>query len=272
MSSYSELYKLKTDMALGNTKYLQTTTYEDEQLNLIGDDVDYPDAWYKWILSAALNKTKDTYVVNKMYIKSLGNLTDGVLKIYNDIGSVYNYRTTAISENAARGNTDLKKIKFYDVYDELAEPYVPLIMSVPDYAFQNCTNLKELDMYIYLDYKANARYPLGPNNFCLLGEHVFDGCASDFKIHIAREKLDEFLADTIWCKYKDKFVVDDWTETKAFDDGGVRYGYNLVNNSLIDKSTDNVFNIHVIGPADATKESINIIADPALPTIITRRM
>ncbi len=264
MSSYSELYKLKTDMALGNTKYLQTTTYEDEQLNLIGDDVDYPDAWYKWILSSALNKTKDTYVVNKMYIKSLGNLPNGILKIYNDIGSVYNYRTTAISENAARGNTDLKKIKFYDVYDIFVEPYVPLIMTVPDYAFQNCTNLKQLDMYIYLDYKANARYPLGPNNFCLLGEHVFDGCASDFKIHIAREKLDEFLADSIWCKYKDRFVVDDWTETKAFDDGGVRYGYNLVNNSLIDKSTDNVFNIHVIGPADATKESINITVDPGI--------
>ncbi len=262
MSSYSELYKLKTDMALGNTKYLQTTSFEDEQLNLVGDDVDYPDVWYKWFLSSALNKTKDTYVVYRMYIKSLDNMPDGLMKIYNDIGSVYNYRTTTIGENAARGNTNLKKIAFYDVADGVAEPYVPLIMTVPDYAFQNCTNLKELDMYIYLDYKANARYPLGPNNFCLLGEHVFDGCASDFKIHIAREKLDEFLADTIWCKYKDRFVVDDWTETKAFDDGGVRYGYNLVNNSLIDKSTDKVFSIHVIGPADATKKSINITVDP----------
>ncbi len=262
ISNYYELYKLKTDLALGNTKYLKTTTFEDEQLDLLGDDVDYPDVWWKWLISAKLNKTKNAYVVYKMYIKSLGDLPDGVMKIYNDIGSVYNYRTTTISENAARGNTSLKKITFQDVASSSAEPYVPLVMTVPDRAFQGCKNLKELDMYIYMDYKVNARYPLGPNNFCLLGEHVFDDCASDFKIHIAREKLDEFLADTIWCKYKDRFVVDDWTETKAFDDGGVRYGYNLTNNSLLDKSSDKVFGIHVIGPADATKESINITVDP----------
>ena len=262
LAGYSELYKLKTDLALGNTKYLQSTTFEDEQLNLIGDTQDYPDEWWKWLVSLKLNKTKDTYVVYKMYIKSLGSLPDGVMKIYNDIGLVYNYRTTTIGENAARGNKNLKKITFQDVAHTTSESYVPLIMTVPDYAFQNCSNLKELDMFIYMDYRANARYPLGPNNFCLLGEHVFDGCASDFKIRIAKEKLDEFLADSVWCKYKDRFEVEDWTETKAFDDEGIRYGYNLVNNSLIDKSTDKVFGIHVIGPEDSGKEAINITVDP----------
>ena len=263
MQSYSEIYKLKTQEALGNTKYLKTTSFEDKQLDLLGDDNDYPEPLWKWIFSSKFQKTKDTYVNYKMYIKSINDSklpSDGEMKIYNDIGSVYNYRTVAIGENAVRGNQKINRINFYDVKSSSAESYAPMVITVPDYAFEGCTNLQKLNMFIYMDYKANASYPLGPNNFCLLGEHVFDNCPN-LKIHISRTKIDEFLADTIWCKYKDRFVVDDWTETKAFDTEGVRYGYNLYHNSLIDKE-DGVFNIHVIGPEDASKESIGIMVDP----------
>ncbi|MBQ5370708.1 MAG: hypothetical protein IIU50_04030, partial [Bacteroidaceae bacterium] len=39
---------------------------------------------------------------------------DGVMRIYNDIGSSYNYKTIAIDGTALRGNTHIQRIVFED--------------------------------------------------------------------------------------------------------------------------------------------------------------
>jgi hypothetical protein len=255
--------KLQTELSLNNTKYLQSSTFEDKQAELLGDPNNYES--YSPLSWMTPQKVKDTYVIYKMYIKGVDNSdlpSDGEMKIYNDIGRVYNYRTIAIGENAVKGNQKITKINFYDIEYPGATQYTSLCVTVPDRAFEGCSNLKSLNMYIYLDRKANESYALGPNNFRLMGSHVFDNCASDFKIHIAKEKLEDFLNDSIWSQYKDRFVVDNWSEPVAFDSEGINYGYNLINNSLLDSGTDKVWQTHVIGPKDATKTSVRITVDP----------
>ena len=255
----SALAKLATEQTLGNTKNVKATTFEDKQLDLIGNTVEYPtvSAWYSWLLNE--QKTYNPYVIYKMYIKSLGKLPNGEMKIVNDIGQVYNYRTVAVGETAAKGNTNLKKITFSDINSIGAESYVPLKVVVPDHAFEGCTNLETLNMFIYMDYFADKEYALGPENFRLLGTHVFDNCPK-LKIRIAREKLGEFMNDSIWSQYKNRFDIVDWQDPKIFAESGCYYGHNLVDNSLLDKE-DNVWNMHVIGPSD-NRETIEIAVDP----------
>lgn len=243
-----------------NTKGLQTASFEDTQLDNIGNSTDYPD--YDGILSLwNRQKTRNPYVIYKMYIKGVNGLKNGRMNIYNDVGSVYNYRTVAIGEEAVKGNKDIKSITFTDVYGSGAESYVPLYMTVPDYAFKDCENLETINMFIRMKYHVDKEYPLGPNNFRLLGEHVFDNCPN-LKIRIAREKYQEFMNDSIWSKYKDRFELVDWTEPNAFSERGCSYAYNLTGNSLLDKTDNNTWRMHITGASDSKAEEIDITTDP----------
>lgn len=254
------LARLATENTLGNTKDVQATTFEDKQLDLIGETNDYPDvsSIFSWWNE---QYTRTPYVIYKMYVKSLGNLPGGEMKIYNDIGTLYNYRTVAIGETAAKGNRNLKSITFADCASKTAESYVPLRVMVPDHAFDGCENLESLNMFIYMDHEANQEFPLGPGNFRLLGSHVFDGCPK-LKIRIARDKLPEFLADSIWSRYSDRFEAVDWAEPVKFSERGCNYTHNLTDNSLLDKDDDSVWGIHVSGPSDDKHEEIDIAVDP----------
>ncbi len=254
--------KLQSDLELSNTKGLKTTTLEDKELDQIGSTDEYPEV-ASWLDYFSLFKTTQHYNIYKMYISKVGDLTkekDGTMKIYNDVGSVYNYRTVAIGENAVKGNNTVKKVVFSDVYGSSAEAYTPLCMFVPDYAFKDCSNLETFNMFIYMSHRLGKDRPLGPNNVVLLGSHVFDNCPK-LKIRIAREKYEEFLNDSIWSQYKDRFEIVDWKEESAFSEKGCSYGYNLVNNSLISKD-DGVWNIHVIGPSGDNCKDIKIANDP----------
>ena len=72
---------------------------------------------------------------------------DGVMRIYNDIGSFYNYKTISIDGTALRGNEHIKKIVFEDCASGSANANTQPKMVIHDGAFQNCKNLKELNMY-----------------------------------------------------------------------------------------------------------------------------
>lgn len=251
---------IEAGMALSNTKGLQSASFEDTQLDNIGNSTDYPD--YDGVLSLwNKQRTRNPYVIYKMYIKGVDGLKNGKMNIYNDVGSVYNYRTVAIGEEAVKGNKDIKSITFTDVYGSGAESYVPLYMTVPDYAFKDCENLETLNMFIRMKYHVDKEYPLGPNNFRLLGEHVFDNCPN-LKIRIAREKYQEFMNDSIWSKYKDRFELVDWTEPNAFSERGCSYAYNLTGNSLFDKTDNNTWRMHITGPSSKDVEEIDITTDP----------
>ena len=66
--------------------------------------------------------------------------------IYNDIGSVYNYRTVAIKKDAFRNNKKLRTINFAESYATAADAYVPMEITIPDSAFAGCTGLERFEL------------------------------------------------------------------------------------------------------------------------------
>ena len=148
---------------------------------------------------------------------------NGVMRIYNDIGSSYNYKTIAIDGTALRGNEHIKKIVFEDCASGSANANTKLKMVIHDGAFQNCKNLQELYMYYLVTDGTNHEEMLKPTDV-YIGSNVFDGCHEDFRIVVDAQVYKMFLADPNWSQYADKIVASTaLPETE--EEGGVLYGY-----------------------------------------------
>ena len=150
---------------------------------------------------------------------------DGVMRIYNDIGSYYNYKTISIDGTALRGNEHIKKIVFEDCASGSANASTWPKMVIHDGAFQNCKNLTELNMYYLVTDGSNHYDMLLPTDI-YIGSNVFDGCHPDFRIVVDAQVYKMFITDANWSQYADKIVAsntDDLLETQ--EEGGVKYGY-----------------------------------------------
>ena len=148
---------------------------------------------------------------------------NGVMRIYNDIGSSYNYKTIAIDGTALRGNEHIKKIVFEDCASGSANANTKLKMVIHDGAFQNCKNLQELYMYYLVTDGTNHEEMLKPTDV-YIGSNVFDGCHEDFRIVVDPLVYKMFVADPNWSQYADHIVASDkLPETE--EEGGVLYGY-----------------------------------------------
>ena len=137
---------------------------------------------------------------------------DGTMRIYNDIGSTYNYKTIAIDGTALRGNTHIQRIVFEDCASGSANANTMLKMVIHDGAFQNCSNLRELYMYYTVTDGTNHEQMLKPTDV-YIGSNVFDGCHEDFRIVVDPLVYKMFLADPNWNKYADYIVASNYTPT-----------------------------------------------------------
>ena len=72
---------------------------------------------------------------------------DGEMRLYNDIGTTYNYKTIAIDSTALRGNEHIKKVVFEDCASASENANTRLKMVIHDGAFKDCKNLREFNMY-----------------------------------------------------------------------------------------------------------------------------
>ena len=72
---------------------------------------------------------------------------DGEMRIYNDIGTLWNYKTIAIDSVGLRNNEHIKKVVFEDCASSTANAKTSLKMVIHDGAFKGCKNLKEFNMY-----------------------------------------------------------------------------------------------------------------------------
>ena len=75
---------------------------------------------------------------------------NGEMRIYNDIGSLYDYKTISIDGTALRNNEHIKKIVFEDCASNSANANTRLKMVIHDGAFKGCKNLKEISMYYFV--------------------------------------------------------------------------------------------------------------------------
>ena len=160
---------------------------------------------------------------------------DGEMRIYNDIGSSYNYKTISIDGTALRGNEHIKKIVFEDCASGSGNANTWPKMVIHDGAFQNCKNLKELNMYYLVTDGTNHYDMLLPTDI-YIGSNVFDGCHPDFRIVVDAQVYKLFITDPNWREYADRIVAEE-LESETIEEAGVKYGYfgHLLSSSNIDK-------------------------------------
>ena len=157
--------------------------------------------------------------------------------IYQDIGNVYNYRTVAIRKNAFQGNTQLEEIDFAESPYTGRTNYVPMQLAIPDSAFAGCSNLKRFSLIYKTQLRGEARDEndyrgLGPENFILGGDHIFDGCdPTKLQIIIPEDRKEDFLKDEIWSKFQKYFVYQTVQEYAMYSEYGVNYAICYENNT-----------------------------------------
>ena len=151
---------------------------------------------------------------------------DGEMRIYNDIGTVYNYKTIAIDSTALRGNEHIKSVVFEDCASASANANTMLNMVIHDGAFKDCKNLKVFNMF-YLVTAGSNHYELLRPSDVYVGKNVFEGCHEDFRIQVAPQLYDEFVNDPNWCRYADKIIAMDYLPTtySPITHEGVVYDY-----------------------------------------------
>ena len=151
---------------------------------------------------------------------------DGEMRIYNDIGTVYNYKTIAIDSTALRGNEHIKSVVFEDCASASANANTMLNMVIHDGAFKDCKKLKAFNMF-YLVTSGSNHYELLRPSDVYVGKNVFDGCHEDFRIQVAPQLYDEFVNDPNWSRYADKIVAMDYLPTtySSITHEGVVYDY-----------------------------------------------
>ena len=137
---------------------------------------------------------------------------EGEMRIYNDIGTSYNYKTIAIDSTALRGNEHIKKVVFEDCASASENANTMLNMVIHNGAFKNCKNLKEFNMFYLVTEGSNSIQALTPTDI-YIGSNVFDGCDEDFRIVVAPHLLFAFLNDPNWCQYADKIVASEYLPT-----------------------------------------------------------
>jgi hypothetical protein len=145
-----------------------------------------------------------------------------------------------IGDGAFRGKNAVRKVSFYDVNGLMTgRMYAPLAIVIPDKCFDGCSALRELDLMLNVEDGSNHRRSLGPENFILNGTDIFAGCdTTQLKIRVGKSRLQDFVDDPMWGKYRSMFVVEDdalpVNQTKA----GVQYS-NLfeLNSRRVDSSS-----------------------------------
>ena len=179
------------------------------------------------------------------YLKS----NDGTLRIYNDPGSYYNYKTIVIGRNAFKDSKELKKIEFWQTNGRSDNSFSDLKMVIQNGAFKGCTNLKELRMFYYVQDGDDHWKVLGPkdvipgdNIFGIPSEDELEGLSveeqdkklkevlpQNFKILVSPDCYQEFLEDPNWLVYIEYIEPVEFnpngSDMKDFSLGGLTYSY-----------------------------------------------
>ncbi len=174
------------------------------------------------------------------YLKDNG----GVMRVYNDPGSQYNYKTIAIK--SLGGSKEVKHIEFYQTNGLSDNSYTDLKLVIQNNAFAGCDSLKELRMFYHVEDGEDHWMALGPKDV-IPGDNIFglkqytdeeiasgnvnfdDGpkVSKDFKILVATELCSQFMNDPNWKPYLGYIEPVDFfnSQKKDFTRDGLTYGF-----------------------------------------------
>lgn len=223
----SKLAILFGSLSIAEPAALGLTTGVKYLVDNIGKDINRRSTWElaggQWIMS------ENKHTIYHMYIKDIDDDLK-VANIYNDVGSVYNYRTVAIGKDAFHNKKNLKGVRFTDV--NTGEMYKPLQITLPDSCFMGCDNLTTINLIMRSNY-TDRDVALSPLNLIPLGNHIFEGCdTTKIKIIVGKEVYEDFITDEYWSRFKNMFVTVDVEEVTDYTEFGCKYSYAFDNNSL----------------------------------------
>ena len=217
--------------------------------NKMAEIVKWWNADYKQFNASTLLETNGANVyyayiigVNDGDIDSQG----GTMKIFNDPGSYYNYKTIQLGRDAIKGNTHVKAIEFWQTNGRSENSYSEIKMTIPNGALQGCTNLKELRMFYYVQDGEDHWTALGPKNV-IPGNNIFglptkedmktitfdeftksNKVPEGFRILVATDLYPEFLEDPNWKPYTEYIVPEDYMpegRKSDYSEDGLTYSY-----------------------------------------------
>ena len=194
--------------------------------------------------------------VDNDYLKS----HDGKLRIYNDVGDYYNYKTLAIRNGAFSNCDDLKVVEFWQTNGRSENSYSDLKICIENSAFRDCKNLKEIRLYYYVQDGNDHWETLGPEDV-VPGDDIFGWYAKwkdceeyvdvddivyedpQVRIVVSPTRYHEFLEDPNWAPYSKYIVAADYepTDWSPLKEGGLTYDY--VSKSLNTLSTDQIVDV-----------------------------
>ncbi len=166
------------------------------------------------------------YMIATGVDKDNSDIKKGTLKIYNDIGNTYDYKTIALSGTGFRGNQQIQSIIFEDCAGSSGNANVGLSLVIPDGTFEGCSNLKELNMYQLITKGTNHYESIKPSQI-FIGKNVFNGVHHDFRIKVIPGLYNDFINDPNWSQYKDLITASEYVPTGESDvvKNGVTYSY-----------------------------------------------
>ncbi len=213
---------------------------------------------YQQFSAASLLDTKDGCNV---YYTSVVGIDDediddenGLVRIYNDPGSYYNYKTINLQSGALAGNTHVKAIEFHQTNGNSSNSYSDLKFVIPNGAFAGCTNLKVLRLFYKVTDGTDHWETLGPKDV-IPGDNIFGrpdyeqlrdatsfdemtqrlgaigttgSVPKDFKIQVSPNLYQDFLDDPNWAPYIAYIQPVDYDplgERSDFTKDGLTYGY-----------------------------------------------
>ncbi len=206
--------------------------------------------FYNFLPASVLAATdgKDIYYTqvvgaDESYLRS----NNGVMRIYNDPGSYYNYKTIAIGRDAFRDCKEVKAIEFWQTNGRSENSYSDLKIVIQNGAFKGCDNLKELRLFYFAQDGDDRWEILGPEDV-IPGSNIFGlpspadidkMSAEEFKkqnIHIPKDfrilvsplRYMDFMRDPNWAPYVafiEPVEFDPNHRNKAFTEEGITYDY-----------------------------------------------
>ena len=243
------------DMDVNGVRYSEMRNTKGESLknNAEGhaqlmETLKYWNADYQQFNASSLLSTSDKNIwYTKVVGVDAGSLSNGTMRIYNDPGSYYNYKTIALESLGQ--SKDVKNIEFWQTNGRSENSYNDLKIVIRNGALKGCTNLKELRMYYYVQDGSDNWETLGPQDV-IPGDNIFGlpsdvdmktlktselndaikaSLPEDFKIIVSPDRYQEFLDDPNWMIYADFIQPEDFVPEKQqmndFQLDGLTYGY-----------------------------------------------
>lgn len=178
--------------------------------------------------------TNDEYIESK----------DGVMRIYNDPGSYYNYKTIAI--RSLGESKYVKSIEFWQTNGRSSNSLSEPKMVIMNNALKGCDNLKEIRLFYYVQDGDNRWTALGPKDV-IPGDNIFGvkrytqedfqketvdiskdpKAPKDLKILVSPDLYPEFMKDPNWQPYLGFIEPVDFSpsQKKDFKIDGLTYGF-----------------------------------------------